>query len=189
MRLDVAAKAPACQGPTVITAAWHPLPVVHDGTKDPLAVALGRRISAARLARGLTQDRLAELVGSRAPQVSRWERGEVMPEIRYAAPLADALGTTTDALLRDGADVLPAGLAELFSMRDAFAPPLTEADLDWCRAEVRSHGDVPALEWLKRIRAKRAGLTAEQQARQDEATGTARAVGAAKGVPLRRTRR
>lgn len=186
MRNMIAAFAAPRQGHTAIAAACD-TDLRMKQEKDPKAVALGQRISAARAARGLTQDELAARVGSRGPQVSRWERGEVMPEIRYAAPLADALGTTTDALLRDE-DVLPPELANLFADRSLLSPPLTDDELRWCSANVRNHGPRTELQWLQEIRARRRGITPEQQRRQDEATGAARAIGASKGVPRRRSR-
>lgn len=63
----------------------------------PTPTALGRRIRAARLARGWTQAQLGELVfgvddpNSAAPRVSRWERGMHKPDLDTIEKLAKVL--------------------------------------------------------------------------------------------------
>ena len=46
---------------------------------DVTAAVLGFGIEAERRARGLTQQQLAEIVGTTAPVVSRWETGTTTP--------------------------------------------------------------------------------------------------------------
>ena len=125
-----------------------------------MRMSFGDRIREKRQALGMTQDDLARAAGCKTMQVSRWERGEVAyPDADLLVPLADALRTTTDYLLRSEAD-MPHGLAEaVANYSEIFQRQLTDAEIAWCRAEVRSHGDVPASEWYKRIEAKRRGLT------------------------------
>lgn len=65
-------------------------------------------IQATRLARGLTQEQLAESVGVSRQTVAKWESGETSPDLDHAAALADALGTTLDGLA--GADGSGMGL-------------------------------------------------------------------------------
>ena len=50
----------------------------------------------------LTQIQLAKLLDVTPQAVSRWENGTGLPDITMAVPLAQALGTTTDELLRFG---------------------------------------------------------------------------------------
>ena len=52
-----------------------------------------------RTAAGRTQEQLAEAVGVSRQTVAKWESGETSPGLEHAAALADALGTTLDALV------------------------------------------------------------------------------------------
>ena len=49
--------------------------------------------------KGLTQGQLSELVGVTHQAVSKWERGEAMPEISKIGDIAKALDTPTDELM------------------------------------------------------------------------------------------
>lgn len=62
---------------------------------EPLAV----RIKRLRLAHGLTQGQLGELIGISPAAVGRWEAGEFLPKGRYVVKLAAALGIDVAALL------------------------------------------------------------------------------------------
>ncbi len=63
---------------------------------------LGRTIAAHRRARGLTQEKLAEVVGVSPEWVSQLERGVGLPSLDGLARLAEALGTEAPALLAAG---------------------------------------------------------------------------------------
>lgn len=52
----------------------------------------GSRLAAARLAAGLTQERLAQLVQSEQTRVSEWERGVMTPRPNMMPKLAAAIG-------------------------------------------------------------------------------------------------
>ena len=54
-----------------------------------------------RKAQRLTQAQLAEKLHISNKTISRWETGEGYPDITLLAPLAHALGTTTDELLKE----------------------------------------------------------------------------------------
>ena len=60
---------------------------------------LGKRIAANRKRLGLTQDRLAELLGVTAQAVSKWENDQSCPDIGTIPKLADIFGISTDELL------------------------------------------------------------------------------------------
>jgi DNA-binding XRE family transcriptional regulator len=58
------------------------------------------RIRRLRVALGLSQARLAELVGVDKTAVSHWECRMGLPDESRWQPLADALGTTVDRLMK-----------------------------------------------------------------------------------------
>ena len=65
-------------------------------------MTIGESIRHHRKRLGLTQAQLAERLNVTAQAVSRWENDTGLPDITMAVPLARALGTTTDELLRFG---------------------------------------------------------------------------------------
>ena len=60
---------------------------------------LGQTILKNRQARGLSQEKLAELVGVSRQAVSKWEVGDAIPDTDKLIPLARALNITVDELL------------------------------------------------------------------------------------------
>ncbi len=62
---------------------------------------IGRRIAEARRNKGLSQAELAAVLGVSFQAVSRWERGESMPEIHRLLPLAGALEVSLEELLKE----------------------------------------------------------------------------------------
>jgi len=60
---------------------------------------LGEAIYAHRKEKGLSQEKLAELVGVSRQAVSKWELDEATPEVEKLLALAKAFGITTDDLL------------------------------------------------------------------------------------------
>ena len=65
-------------------------------------MTVGESILYHRRRLSLTQAQLAGRIGVSAQAVSKWETGGGMPDISLIAPIARALGTTTDELLRFG---------------------------------------------------------------------------------------
>ena len=61
---------------------------------------VGKRLRVLRLKRGLTQQELAELLGTTQSNVSGLERGTRSLTVHQVVKLAEALRTTTDELLR-----------------------------------------------------------------------------------------
>lgn len=57
------------------------------------------KIAKMRIAKGMTQQQLAEAVGCKQANVSRWERGIVVPSAKKLAAIAAALGCRMDDLM------------------------------------------------------------------------------------------
>lgn len=64
-----------------------------------METTLGARIVAHRKKAGMTQDKLAYLLGVTAQAVSKWENDQSCPDIAMLPKLAELFGTTTDELL------------------------------------------------------------------------------------------
>lgn len=62
---------------------------------------LSDKIVFCRIKSGISQDRLADLIGVPVKTLSEWESGEALPELRHLPPLARALHVTTDWLLSE----------------------------------------------------------------------------------------
>ncbi len=69
-----------------------------------IGVALGAQIARARIAKGLTQEQVAELLGVGNEAISRIERGVVLPPLVRLFELADALNCRVDELLLEASD-------------------------------------------------------------------------------------
>jgi DNA-binding XRE family transcriptional regulator len=52
----------------------------------------GYQIARLRIARGLTQTQLAQMVGTKQPSIARLEKGESTPSLAFLEKLAEALG-------------------------------------------------------------------------------------------------
>ena len=74
---------------------------------EKLKTQLGANIVAYRKRSGLTQARLAEKLNYSDKAVSKWERGESMPDVLTLVQLAELFGTSVDELIRDP-DEIPA---------------------------------------------------------------------------------
>ena len=68
----------------------------------------GRKISAARKAKNMTQMELADQMGISFQAVSNWERGSSMPDISKLPELAEILGVSIDQLLGEEAPLVKA---------------------------------------------------------------------------------
>ena len=74
---------------------------------EKLKFLIGRNIAAHRKRAGLTQAGLAEKLNYSDKAVSKWERGESIPDVLTLAQLADRFGITVNDLLSDP-NALPA---------------------------------------------------------------------------------
>ena len=63
---------------------------------------VGNQISMLRKTKGLTQNELGERLGVSFQAVSKWERGESLPEVSILIDLANILETSVDNILRGG---------------------------------------------------------------------------------------
>ena len=60
---------------------------------------VGEQIAVLRKSKGLTQSELGERIGVSFQAVSKWERGETLPDITLLPDLARILETTIDFIL------------------------------------------------------------------------------------------
>lgn len=67
---------------------------------------VGCQIAELRKNKGLTQGDLGERLGVSFQAVSKWERGETLPDTATLVPLAEILETTVDFILTGGEGVL-----------------------------------------------------------------------------------
>lgn len=67
---------------------------------------VGQQISALRKAKGITQSDLGERLGVSFQAVSKWERGETLPDVTILPDLAKVLETTIDNILSGGENVV-----------------------------------------------------------------------------------
>lgn len=58
-----------------------------------LPFEIGKMITEARILRGMTQDKLAELIKTQQPSIARIEKGEGLPSLRFLEKIANALKT------------------------------------------------------------------------------------------------
>lgn len=64
-----------------------------------MEIRIGENIKRLRTRKGITQEQLSEILHVSAVAVSKWERGETMPDITLLPKLAYYFQTTTDELL------------------------------------------------------------------------------------------
>ena len=67
---------------------------------------IGAQIALLRKEKGLTQNELGERLGISFQAVSKWERGETLPDTSILLDLAGVLGTSVDFILSGGSQVL-----------------------------------------------------------------------------------
>ena len=70
-------------------------------------MTIGERINRARKDRGLTQEKLAEMMGVSSQAVSKWENDQSYPDITTLPKLADILGLSVDEILSGKRNEIP----------------------------------------------------------------------------------
>lgn len=73
---------------------------------QPEPMKVGAYIAGLRKAKGMTQNELGERLRLSGQAVSKWERGECLPDTGLLLDLAEVLETNADSLLRGGEPVL-----------------------------------------------------------------------------------
>ena len=73
---------------------------------------IAKNITALRQAQKMTQIELAEKLNYSDKAVSKWERGESVPDIGVLKAIADMFGVTVDYLLREDTVSIPAPVEE-----------------------------------------------------------------------------
>ena len=62
-------------------------------------MSFGGRLLEARKKKGISQDELAKMLGTKGPAIGRYERDEMKPSIEVAAKMADYLEVSLDYLV------------------------------------------------------------------------------------------
>lgn len=79
---------------------------------------VGTRIAMLRRGKGITQSELGERLGISYQAVSKWERGENLPDTAILVDLADVLETSVDSLLRSRDAVKYRGRITVHQMKE-----------------------------------------------------------------------
>ena len=80
-----------------------------------MEIRIGENIKRLRTRKGITQEQLSEVLHVSAVAVSKWERGETMPDITLLPKLAYYFQTTTDELLSYDACEVELRIAEFIN--------------------------------------------------------------------------
>lgn len=88
---------------------------------------VGKRIRAARLAKGISQEKLAECVGVGTTHISHIETGNTIASMKIFIAIVDTLGVSADALLCDN----------LEKSKDSFRGEIAEVTKDCNEQEIR----------------------------------------------------
>lgn len=64
-----------------------------------MEITIGENIKRLRRSKGMTQEELAEILNISNAAVSKWERGDSLPDISMLFPLADYFGVSVDTLM------------------------------------------------------------------------------------------
>ena len=73
-----------------------------DSDIDEAFVSLALNLAQVRRDRGLTQEDLAQLIGTSQPRIAEIEGAQANPTLRTLAKIANALDVTVDALVGSG---------------------------------------------------------------------------------------
>ena len=73
---------------------WMKNPAFHATYNKPnLALEIGLMVTDARIHLGMTQEKLAQKIGTKQPSIARVENGAVLPSLKFLQKIATALGT------------------------------------------------------------------------------------------------
>ncbi|WP_338016133.1 helix-turn-helix domain-containing protein [Xanthomonas arboricola] len=110
----------------------------------PPAYTFGRRLREARLARGMNQAALGAVLGleeqnSAAPRISRYERGDRMPDNESMAKLAEALELPV-AYFHAVSEPMAEAILVMSKLPEAAQEELVRRMRDFARDSLREHG-------------------------------------------------
>lgn len=108
---------------------------------------IGNVILDLRKQRGMTQERLAELVGVSTPAVSKWETGSSCPDVALLSPIARALDTDVNTLLSFTPTLSLEGLGALLKEIRRLAGGDGNAAMERMTAAVRRYPSDTALRY------------------------------------------
>lgn len=97
---------------------------------DNLKSVLGRRIRAHRVARGLSQEQLAEQIGRSTETVSNVERGRTLPSLPTLERLARSLDVSLSSLFDQAAEPRSRQRADLEARAQAVLASLSDINLE-----------------------------------------------------------
>ena len=69
-------------------------------------MSFGKRLSEIRKSKGISQSELADMLGSRAPVIGRYEREEARPSVDVANRIAELLNVSLDYLVGNTDQIL-----------------------------------------------------------------------------------
>ena len=64
-----------------------------------MEITIGENIRRLRREKGMTQEQLAEVLNVTNAAVSKWERGDSLPDITMLFPIAEFFGVSVDNLM------------------------------------------------------------------------------------------
>lgn len=128
---------------TIHTTTVLPCNSLYTALAIPLAAADGHFIpvgylealQALRKKRGLSQAKLAELVGVEQPTVQRWESGKRLPDLDSLQKLAEVLGVTPGSLLDGDA---PVSIGPTLFIKGEVAAGVWRAAAEWPESDWQS---------------------------------------------------
>lgn len=102
---------------------------------------LGKQIKKLRVQRGVTQETLAERLGVTAQAVSRWERGETLPDVSLLPDLSAYFGVTIDALFALSDDTRMERIQNMIWDEREFDPAAVDAERRFLIEKARREPD------------------------------------------------
>lgn len=106
-------------------------------------MTLGQNIQAARKAKGLSQETLAEKIGVSRQALGKWEKDTALPGLDNLQALAAELGTGVDALLGTEPTDSAAPAVTLDAMRDLLVGPRCRGKASPPSVGLRGRGHIP----------------------------------------------
>ncbi len=114
------------------------------GDGDSPLSGFGENLARARRAAGLTQQGLAEKISYSDKLISKWERGEGLPDLPTALTLARTLGVPLDTLLGIAGESEPSPDSAGDDPASDSAPPAGEQPLGRGASDIASQNSAPA---------------------------------------------